>query len=146
VPRIGEQNAALLYRSSYVSLACRLLGLIFAGGAGILLSSGTVVGHLLGAMAAAAAVATFVIYIRSRRQLAAGFSEWFGTEIKSAELPPMRIDKFDAWCERRGLRHPGAILADAPTDRSIDSPVTSTATQLEEADEARRKTSIPPPS
>jgi hypothetical protein len=124
VPRIGKEATEELrgYRKiGMFGLAVPVL----AGGAGVLVEKGILVG---GAVCAALAAAIIVAFVRAQRKLAATLSCWFGVKVKG--LPKMNPKRFDAWCEERGLRRldgADAPTADATTERSPEGSRSSTA-------------------
>jgi hypothetical protein len=86
--------------------------------AALLFGTGTV-GDVLGAALVAAAVGILLAFVRIQRRLAAALSRWFGVTITSGQLPLMNPRRFDAWCEKRGLRPPeeprsSSIVSGAP--------------------------------
>ncbi len=104
-PRIGEKAAEELRRGRRITIF-GITSPLFAGGAGLLIGTGTV-NDVIGVALAAVVVGYLVMFIDAQRRIAAAMSDWFGVKIKG--LPKMNPKRFDAWCEERGLRRqPGA--------------------------------------
>jgi hypothetical protein len=98
VPRIGKEAAEELRRARRLAMMWPV-AVVFAGGAGVLVEKGILVG---GAVCAASAACIFVAFVRAQRRIAGALSRWFGVKIKG--LPKMNPKRFDAWCDERGLR------------------------------------------
>jgi hypothetical protein len=104
-PRIGEEATRALRSYRHASLIP--LGMcVLAGAAGLVFGGGSL-DNFLGVVLVVATVGLFVVYIRRKGRLATALSLWFGTKIRSGELPVMNPGRFDTWCEKRGLRRPG---------------------------------------
>jgi hypothetical protein len=109
VPRIGKEAAEELRRARRLAMMWPV-ALVFAGGAGVLVEKGILVG---GAVCAALAAYIFVAFVRAQRRIAAALSRWFGVKIKG--LPKMNPERFDAWCQERDLRPPDQQRANEQT-------------------------------
>ena len=101
-PRIGKDAAEELRRWRKITIF-GVTAPLFAIAAGLLIGTGTL-DDLIGVVLVAVVVAYFVMYISAQRRIAAAMSDWFGVKIKG--LPKMNPKRFDAWCEKRGLRPP----------------------------------------
>jgi hypothetical protein len=113
VPRIGEDAAAALRRYRWAGGTVPLT-MIVLGVAATYAFEGGVLAKLLGAVLVLGAVSAFIFFLHSQRQFAAALSEWYGVNIGAGQLPLMNPTRFDAWCEKRGLR--AAESADACND------------------------------
>jgi hypothetical protein len=112
VPRIGERGAAEFRRYQLsLGIACAAM-LVFAGAAGLAFGGGGLDKQLLGVLFAVGAVGGLVGFRRSQNRFAAVLSQWFGVKIAAGQLPLMSPGRFDAWCEKRGLRSPNGPISE----------------------------------
>lgn len=103
VPRIGEEATTELARY-------RKMGVAGPAVPFLAIAAGLLVGH--GPLADVVGV-TFVViaccivaeFVRRQRRLAATLSMWFGVKVTAGQLPLMNPSRFDAWREKRNLRH-----------------------------------------
>jgi hypothetical protein len=101
VPRIGEEAFSELRRYRKIGFAAASMP-VLGGGASLLF--GTAAGDLIGSLLLLAAVCIFAAFFRSQMRLAAALSRWFGVRIRG--VPRMYPERFDVWCEKRGLQAP----------------------------------------
>jgi len=101
VPQIGEPATAALRRNAYLTLITIPSLLVLAFACSFAFASHNPPAIVAGVLCAAVGVGAFWIWIRSRRQVAAEISEWFGVRVSWHEMPRMRAKQFDAWCEQR---------------------------------------------
>ena len=112
-PRIGQE--ALLELRRYRKIGGIGMAMpVFAVAAGLLIGTSTL-GDLVGGVLAA----VYVSFIRAQRRLAVALSRWFGVEIKG--IPKMKLKRFDAWCQERGLRKRDEQLASSQVEQSPDT-------------------------
>jgi hypothetical protein len=117
-PRIGEQAAKELRRGRKISLL-GILSPLFAVGAGLLIGTSTL-NDVIGVALATIGVSYIVMFFNAQRRLAAAMSDWFGVKIKGWQLPRMIPERFDAWCQARGLHHPGEQVASGQEAQSSE--------------------------
>ncbi|HEV3322884.1 MAG TPA: hypothetical protein VG147_11940 [Solirubrobacteraceae bacterium] len=106
-PRIGKDAAEELRRGRKI-VTFGIASPVFAVAAGLLIGTGTL-DDVIGAASAAVVVVYIALFIRAQVRIAAALSEWYGVKIRG--LPKMNPKRFDAWCEARGLHHPGEHVA-----------------------------------
>jgi hypothetical protein len=120
VPRIGENATSALRRYAWAAHTVPVTLIVLGVAASYAFSGGTL-DVLLGVVLVAAWVGVVAIFLRTQRRLAAVLSEWFGAKITGGRLPRMNPKRFDAWCEERGLRHPGEQVASGQAARASDA-------------------------
>ena len=106
-PRIGQNAAEELRRGRKISIF-GIASPLFAVGAGLLIGTGTI-SDVVGVVLASMVVIYLIVFIDAQRRVAAAMSDWFGVEIKG--IPIMTPNRFDAWCQARGLQQPTDRLA-----------------------------------
>lgn len=119
-PRIGQEATDALRSYKHASVL-PLVMCVLAGAAGLAFGGNTV-DDLLGLVLTAATIGLFAAFVRSKRRLAEALSRWFGMSIKSGQLPVMDPRRFDAWCEKRGLRRPETAAGAAHTGAADVAP------------------------
>jgi hypothetical protein len=126
VPRIGEKatrELAHLRRTGFVVTAMPVV----AGVGGVLIGT-SALGDVLGITLLVVGAWYVAAFIRAQAQLAAAMSEWFGIKITGGGTPRMNPNRFDAWCQERGL-HPAPKLG--PNERMLWSRHGSVASSRE---------------
>jgi hypothetical protein len=119
VPRIGQEATDAL-RSYRRASILPLAGCVLAGAAGLAFG-GSTLDDLVGVALTALTLGLFGTFVRSKRRLAETLSLWFGMRIRSGQLPVMNSQRFDAWCEKRGLRRPGEPNVGPVSERAPDA-------------------------
>ncbi len=79
---------------------------------GGLLLGGDVAANVIAAVSLMLGLAMLAALIRGQKRVAAALSRWFGVKISMGQLPLMKPNRFDAWCERVGVDHGNAKRSD----------------------------------